>query len=214
MTAPNPLEHLSEENLMRPGNERPESILVVDEDDDLRNVVSQALAPLGRTVRSAATAAEAMAAVRRERPSLVLLDIRLPDLSGYVVCRQLRDEFGDELAIVFLSGCRTEDFDRAAGLMLGADDYLVKPFAMGELLARVRRAIGRSSPQEAAPDASLTPREREVLRLLAEGLSQALIAQRLVISPNTVAKHIQRILTKLNLHSRAEAVAFANRHRL
>jgi DNA-binding NarL/FixJ family response regulator len=199
---------------MRPGNERPESILVVDDDDDLRNVVSQALAPLGRTVRSAATAAEAMAAVRRERPSLVLLDIRLPDLSGYVVCRQLRDEFGDELAIVFLSGCRTEDFDRAAGLMLGADDYLVKPFAMGELLARVRRAIGRSSPQEAAPDACLTPREREVLRLLAEGLSQALIAQRLVISPNTVATHIQRILTKLNLHSRAEAVAFANRHRL
>jgi DNA-binding NarL/FixJ family response regulator len=189
------------------------SILVVDDDDDLCNVVVRALAPLGREVRTAATAAEALAAARRLPPSLVLLDVCLPDLSGYEVCRELRDEFGDDLPILFVSGFRTEDFDRAAGLIVGADDYLVKPFVVGELIARVRRAIDRSSRQD-SPEASLTLREREVLGLLAEGLTQALIAEKLFITPKTVATHIQHILTKLNVHSRAEAVAFVHRHGL
>ena len=195
-------------------NERSRSILVVDDDEDFRNVVARALAPLGRDIRVAATAAEALAAAYEERPSLVLLDVHLPDLSGYEVCRELRDEFGDELPIVFVSGCRTEDYDRAAGLLVGADDYLVKPFAIGELIARVRRAIDRASRRENAVQAGLTRREREVLGLLAEGLAQAAIAKKLFITPKTVATHIQHILAKLNLHSRAEAVSFAHRHGL
>jgi DNA-binding NarL/FixJ family response regulator len=195
-------------------NERPRSILVVDDDEDFRNVVARALAPLGRDIRVAATAAEALAAAYDERPSLVLLDVHLPDLSGYEVCRELRDEFGDELPIVFVSGCRTEDYDRAAGLLVGADDYLVKPLVIGELIARVRRAIDRASRRENAVQAGLTRREREVLGLLADGLAQAAIAEKLFITPKTVATHIQHILAKLNLHSRAEAVSFAHRHGL
>jgi DNA-binding response OmpR family regulator len=66
--------------------------------------------------------------------------------TGYEVCQQLSDEFGDALAIIFVSGRRTESFDRVAGLLVEADDYLVKPFTPGELLARVRVLVRRAAP--------------------------------------------------------------------
>jgi DNA-binding response OmpR family regulator len=190
------------------------SILVVDDDDDLRAAVVQALQPLGHEIRTAANGCEALSGVHQRRPALILLDVHLPDVSGYEVCRELRDEFGDGLPIIFVSGRRTDEYDRVAGLMLGADDYLVKPFAVGELIARVRRAIERSSQPDAGADVALTRREREVLGLLAAGESQVAISAKLFITPKTVATHIQHILGKLGLHSRAEAVAYAHRNRL
>ena len=163
----------------------------------------------------------AIVAARNAPPALVLLEIELPGVSGYQVCRELRDEFGEELPIVFVSGSRTESLDRVAGLHIGADDYLVKPVAPEELIARVRRLLARTAhhvaPATRAANAyalSLSRREREVLRLLAEGLTNKSIGQVLFISPKTVATHVQRILTKLGVRSRAEAVAFAYQHNL
>jgi DNA-binding NarL/FixJ family response regulator len=146
----------------------------------------------------------------------VLLDVQLPGLNGYEVCRELRHRYGDSIAIVFISGERTEALDRAAGLLLGADDYVIKPVDPGELIARVRRLVGWQRSNGAAAGSnvklgSLTQREHEVLDLLAEGLRQDEIASRLVISPKTVATHIQRILGKLEVRSRAQAVAIALR---
>jgi two-component system, OmpR family, response regulator len=189
-------------------------ILVVDDDAPIRELVSELLARAGLETRAAESGAEALALAREERPDLVVLDVQLRDMSGYAVCRELRESFGDELPIMFVSGSRTESFDRVGGLLLGADDYLVKPFTIGELIARVRRAIDRSSRQVPAADGTLTDREREVLGLLADGHSQTAIAEQLFITPKTVATHIQHILAKLDLHSRAEAVAFAHRHGL
>jgi DNA-binding NarL/FixJ family response regulator len=189
------------------------TVLVVDDDDGHRELISTVLGRAGFSTVDAANGEEAMAAARRHHPRLVVLDIRLPDLSGYEICRRLRDEFGATLAIVFLSGERTEGLDRAAGLLVGADDYLVKPFSPDELLARVRIRLPRVV--EEAPLASdLTKRELEVLRLLSEGLSQKEIASSLVISSKTVAAHIQHILGKLGVHSRAQAVAHAYRRGL
>jgi DNA-binding NarL/FixJ family response regulator len=189
------------------------TVLVVDDDDTHRELISTVLGRAGFSTVDAANGEEAMAAARRHHPRLVVLDIRLPDLSGYEICRRLRDEFGATLAIVFLSGERTEGLDRAAGLLVGADDYLVKPFSPDELLARVRIRLPRVV--EEAPLASdLTKRELEVLRLLSEGLSQKEIASSLVISSKTVAAHIQHILGKLGVHSRAQAVAHAYRRGL
>jgi DNA-binding NarL/FixJ family response regulator len=113
---------------------------------------------------------------------------------------------------MLISGERIEAYDRVAGLLLGADDYVVKPFAPDELTARVRRLIARSSAAEQANGhPKLTRREGEVLRLLARGRGQIEIANELVISSKTVASHIQHILAKLGVHSRAQAVAVAHR---
>jgi DNA-binding NarL/FixJ family response regulator len=167
---------------------------------------------VGHPVAQAATGSEALAMARRDGPALVLLDVNLPDISGYEVCRELRDSYGEQLPILFLSGARTESYDRVGGLLLGADDYVVKPFAHDELLARVRRLLARSTHDEHARHYDLTAREREVLAHLAAGHDQTTIAERLVVSEKTIATHIQHVLTKLGVHSRAEAVAFAHRH--
>jgi DNA-binding NarL/FixJ family response regulator len=191
-------------------------ILIVDDDGGFRALVATLLAEagLGEAVE-AATGRDALAAMREERPALVLLDVRLPDISGFQVCRTLRDELGEDLPVIFVSGERVEPADRAVGLLVGADDYVVKPVDPDELLARMRRAITRSRhelPAAATPRAfELTAREQEILERFAEGQSQAEIAEALVISPKTVASHAQRILAKLGVHSRAQAVAAAYR---
>ncbi len=190
------------------------AILVVDDDPGIRALVGGLLGRVGYQVWEAADGAAAITAARRERPALVVLDVELPVVSGYEVYRDLRDRYGDSLPVLFLSGARTEPYDRAAGLMLGADDYVVKPFDPGEFLARVRRLVTHPMPAVSDSGSNLTPREREVLALLAEGLEQTDIAKRLFISPKTVATHIQRILAKLGVRSRAQAVAMAHRDRL
>jgi DNA-binding response OmpR family regulator len=187
-------------------------LLVVDDDADLRKVLAQLLHVVGHPVAEAGTGAEALALANEQEPALAVLDIHLPDISGYEVCRELRDRYGERLPILFLSGARTESYDRVSGLLLGADDYLVKPFAHDELLARVRRLLTRSARADQDRGYDLTARELEVLEHLAAGQDQAAIARELVISEKTAATHIQHILSKLGVHSRAEAVAFAHRN--
>jgi DNA-binding NarL/FixJ family response regulator len=191
-------------------------VLVVDDDPAFRAFVVETLTCAGYGIREATTGREAFAVARRTGPSLVLLDLHLPDISGYEACRHLREAHGESLPIVLMSGTKTDDLDRVAGLLLGADDYLVKPIEAGELLARIRRVVLRSGasllPSDSNPVRNkLTPREREVLQMLTDGLSQNDIATRLVISPKTVGTHLQHILSKLEVHSRTQAVAIANR---
>ena len=196
---------------------RDPSVLIVDDDPGFRELVAVLCRRLGYSCIEAGTADEALTAARLARPDVVLLDVMLGGTSGYEVCRDLREEFGERLPIIFLSGARTASSDRVAGLLLGADDYLTKPVEPGELLARLQRAIARSSsvrrPANGAA-ARLTARERDVLALLAQGLDTEAISERLYISPKTVGTHVQRILTKLDLHSRTAAVAFAYREGL
>jgi DNA-binding NarL/FixJ family response regulator len=191
-------------------------ILVVDDDVGFRSFVAGLLESVGYETKQLESGVAVLPAVAEERPGAVLLDVQLPGLNGYEVCHQLRDRYGDSIAIVFVSGERSQALDRAAGLLVGADDYLVKPIDPGELVARLRRLLERAGGNggRAARNgklASLTPREREVLDLLANGERQEEIATQLVISPKTVATHIQRILGKLEVKSRAQAVAIALR---
>jgi DNA-binding NarL/FixJ family response regulator len=192
-------------------NEAP--VLVVDPDRDQRREVAAMLKRAGFRVKVIESGEEALEEARRERPNLVVLEVRLSDISGYEVCRSLKDEFGDAVGVIFVSRDRTETSDRVAGLMIGADDYLGKPLAADELVARARGLARRSGAHEhlGAPAlrAGLTPRELEVLQLLADGHNQDAIAERLFVSPRTVGKHIEHILAKLPARSRAEAVAIA-----
>ena len=187
------------------------AVLVVDPDDAERADIARVFVTAGYAVRQVATGEAALDAAREDAPSAVVLEVALGgDFSGYEVCRALRRSFGPELPIVFLSGVRTESYDRVAGLLVGADDYLVKPYAADELLTRVRRL----HPRPASGTAKLTKRQDEVLRLLAEGLPQSTIAQQLFISSKTVGTHIEHILSKLGVQSRAQAVARAYRDEL
>jgi len=198
-----------------------ELVFVVDNDPLFRVSVREPLERAGFDVLEADDGEAALDAASRRKPELVLLDVCLPRASGYEVCRELRDRFGDALGIIFVSGERVDSIDRVSGLLLGADDYVVKPFDPDELLARVRTVLRRvskptvSSERNAITseivDWELTPRELEVLQLLAEGLTQPQIAKELVISPRTVGTHIQNLLGKLDVHSRAQAVALAHR---
>ena len=190
--------------------------MVVDDNDGFRSFVCELLESVGYVTTELSSGDAVLSAAARERPAAVLLDVRLPGLNGYEVCRGLRNRYGTSVAIVFVSGERTEAFDRAAGLLIGADDYLAKPVDPSELIARITRLVDRprsngESPRSNGKLETLTQRETEVLELLAEGMRQEEIADRLVISPKTVATHIQRILGKLEVRSRAQAVSLALR---
>jgi two-component system nitrate/nitrite response regulator NarL len=197
------------------------TVLVADGDAKARTLFADLLARAGYAAVVSGHGEEALEVGRSERPVLALLDVSLPGISGYEVCRALKEEFGETMPVILVSGSRTEPHDRAAGLLIGADDYMTKPFDTGELLARMRRCIVRAALIEESANGparwnsfGLSPRELEVLMLLGEGLGTAAIADRLVISSKTVATHIQRILSKLGAHSRAEAIVIAYRARL
>jgi DNA-binding NarL/FixJ family response regulator len=187
-------------------------VLVVDDEPKFRSLVTTLLAGVGLECREAGSGGEAVALANQERPALIILDVRLPDMSGLEICQQLREQFGEQLPILLVSGVKKDALDRSAGLLRGADDYVVKPFDPDEFLARVRRLLVRSAaagPNLTMPAtlSGLTKREREILELLGEGRSRDWIADALVISPKTVASHVQSLLGKLGVHSQAQAVA-------
>jgi DNA-binding response OmpR family regulator len=186
-------------------------VLVVDDDAGARASLCSLLEQFGYRTCAAATGEAVRDVVRDRQPHLVVLDVHLPGISGYEVCRDLREEHGDALPIIFLSGERVEPLDRIAGLLIGGDDYVAKPFAPDELAARIRGLIRRSQAAAVPPFAELTPREVEVIRLLAAGSSQDEIAGTFSIASRTVAKHIEHILRKLDVHTRAAAIAAAYR---
>jgi DNA-binding NarL/FixJ family response regulator len=111
---------------------------------------------------------------------------------------------------------RTEPHDRAAGVLLGADDCFTKPIVAGELLARMASHARAAAPHlnQHTVDATLTPSELRVLRQLARGVPTKTIARELSITPKTVAMHIHNAMKKLDVHTRAQAVALAHQHGL
>ena len=186
-------------------------ILVVDDDAVISELIAMTLAEHGFETRCATEGREALHLVEREVPDVALLDVHLPDISGYQICHRLREDFGDTIGIMLISGERKESFDRAAGMLLGADDYLAKPFVLEELLARVQHLVRRSRAVPRTLVDRLTPRERQILRYLTTGMDHLDIARELVLAPKTIEKHIEHILLKLGVHSRAQAIAAAFR---
>jgi DNA-binding NarL/FixJ family response regulator len=189
-------------------------VLVADADTDSRAHLAGLLEEAGYEVVATASGEEALHAIRVARPCAALLEIPLGSLSGYEVCRALREEHGDAVPVMFVSGARTESYDRVAGLLVGAADYLVKPYAPDELLTRLRNLVRRSRPLSATTISRLTRREREVLQLLAAGLRPDEIARQLFISKKTVATHVENMLRKLGVRSQTQAVAMAYREDL
>jgi two-component system alkaline phosphatase synthesis response regulator PhoP len=125
------------------------TVLVVDDEPEIVRILRDYLERAGFAVLTAADGATAVTAARRERPDLVILDLTMPALDGLDVARALRRD--DELPIIMLTA-RTEESDRVAGLELGADDYVTKPFSPREVVARVRAVLRRTDTRSQASD--------------------------------------------------------------
>jgi len=192
-----------------------DTVLIADAEESSRSLLEAVLRNAGYQPLAADDGEQALELARERIPAAAILEIPLPSLSGYELCTALKVEFGADLAVIFLSGSRTEPYDRVAGLLLGADDYVTKPYIAGELLVRLRNLLHRRSNPEASRFARrLTRREHEVLGLMAEGLQHQEIARRLFISPKTVATHVEHILRKLGARGRAQAIAIAYHHHI
>ena len=122
------------------------SILVVDDEPDILELVRLSLAQEGFAVETAATAAAALAAIATKAPDIVVLDLMLPDMSGTEVCRTLRSKPESASLPVIMLTARSEETDRVVGFELGADDYVTKPFSPRELILRIRAVLRRSEP--------------------------------------------------------------------
>ncbi len=168
--------------------------------------------------------ADAVAEAQRMRPDLVLLDINMPQMDGFEALKRLKETMPDVKVVMLTVSDRDEDL--FAAMDYGADGFLLKSLPADEfinLLNSLRQgeiAItrqmatrllkrGRQQPGKTMSGNVLTTREVEILKLVADGLSNRAIAQKLSISPNTVKYHIKNILTKLDVQNRTEAVAIA-----
>ena len=127
-------------------------ILVVDDEPNIADLVGLYVAREGFRVAKAANGADALTAVERERPRLVLLDVGLPDIDGLDVCRRLRAT--SNIPVIFLTA-RDSEVDRVLGLELGAGDYVTKPFSPAELIARVRAVLRRADGPTGATSAEV-----------------------------------------------------------
>jgi two-component system response regulator RegX3 len=196
-------------------------ILLVEDEDTIAEPLAEGLRREGFEVERAATGAEALAAPEAD---LVLLDLRLPDMDGLDVCRRLRERSQVPIIIVTARG---EEADRVVGLELGADDYVVKPFGLRELIARIRAVTRRTSPRDAAAtlrvggleiderarratlegrELELTPKEFDLLTALAGDPGAAISRRRLLEevwetswygSSKTIDVHVASLRRKL-----------------
>jgi two-component system OmpR family response regulator len=119
------------------------TVLVVDDEEYIRDLVSSAMRIAGFEVRNASDGQSALTAVAEHRPDLVILDVGLPGLDGFEVCRRLRDD-GDGTPVIFLTA-RDAAEDKVSGFTKGGDDYVTKPFSLEELVARVRAVLRRAA---------------------------------------------------------------------
>jgi DNA-binding NarL/FixJ family response regulator len=204
------------------------TVLIVDDDELVRiglRAVIEAQPDL-RVVGEAADGVEVIPAVRRLRPDLVLMDVRMPTLDGIQVTRQLLSRVDDPPRVLVVTTFENDEYVYAA-LRAGASGFLLKRARPGQLVdairvvargdsllfpAAIRRLAAAYGPEEATgrrPLARLTGRELEVLRLMATGRSNAEIAADLVVGLETVKTHVGNVLTKLGVRDRTQAVIAA-----
>ncbi len=210
---------------------QPPRVVIADDQTLVRSGFSMILGAAGiPVVAEASDGAQAVTAVLKHRPDVVLMDIRMPEMDGLEATRRiLAAKAGDGCRIIILT---TFDLDQYVygALTAGASGFLLKDVTPEQLVAAVlmvrsgdallapsitRRLVERFAPREAAtPElhrdlSELTPRELEVLRLLARGLSNAELAAELTLSEATIKTHVARILAKLQLRDRVQAVVLA-----
>ncbi len=209
------------------------TVLVVDDAPDTLRMLCDALAGEGYTVLVARDGPQALARLDVVTPDAILLDGVMPGWSGFETCQRIKAHpVGQAIPVIFMTGL-SDTTDVVTGFEVGGVDYVVKPIRIEEVLARLnahvrnaraaREALAQASMQQrplplnASPEtdrllqASLTPRETEVLTWLARGKTNRDIAEILGMSHRTVNKHLEHIFEKLGVETRAAAAALATR---
>lgn len=206
----------------------PIRVVVVDDHPVVRNGIRFALLAFDdiELVGEAGSGEEALRLCADVQPDVVLMDMKLPGMDGDDATRAICEQH-PRTWVIALTNFQEAELVQGA-LQAGAIGYLLKDVAMGELADAIRaayagqaflappavRALAAACAQPDAPSDDLSPRQREVLTLMVDGLSNAEIADRLSISPSTARFHVSRILHKLGAANRAEATALAVKHRL
>lgn len=194
------------------------SILVVD---DNPKFLADALPMYGYDVTVANDGLEALKILMNKSFDLILLDVMMPNMDGWDTLKAIRNNKKTQYIPVIMITAVSEDQKVVSGLKIGADDYIVKPFILPNLLARVEAVLRRSKwQQEAQPKVektlnkdvnidALTPKEKEVLALVAKGASNQEIADKLFVRDVTVKTHLNSIFKKLKVTNRTQAVLLA-----
>jgi DNA-binding NarL/FixJ family response regulator len=194
--------------------------LIVDDHEVVREGLRLSLsrAPHVRVIGEASDGAGAVALVERRRPQVVIMDVRMPGMDGLEATKQIKERVPETAVLIFTAYSERSLLGR--GLESGAKGYILKEAPHQTLLRAIEKVAAGEGYVDPAlmpdflskdRDDMLTTREREILQLLADGMSNADVAQRLFISQETVKSHVRHILAKLEADTRTHAVAIALR---
>ncbi|MEB3228018.1 MAG: response regulator transcription factor [Synechocystis sp.] len=198
-------------------------LLLVDDDPNLILLVKDYLEFQGYQVSTAGNGREALDSLTKETPDMIICDIMMPEMDGYTFINQVRaDARTSWIPVMFLSA-KGQSQDRVKGLNNGADVYMVKPFEPEELAAQVESSLRQAnrlmghqnrplddSPRIQVPsNVELTPTETKVVQLVAQGMSNREIAEKLKVSQRTIESHVSNMLNKTSLHNRTELARWA-----
>jgi two-component system, NarL family, response regulator LiaR len=206
----------------------PIKVLLVDDHMVVRSGLSTVLAVFDdmQLVGEAGDGEEALRLCERLQPDVVLMDLVMPKMDGVAATQTIKERW-PQIRVIALTSFKEKEYVEGA-LKAGASGYLIKNISAEELVNAIRRAAAGQpslSPEAAQvliqkvnepppPGQDMTDREKEILALMVEGLSNNEIAGRLIVSPSTVKFHVSNVLSKLDVTSRTEAVALAVKHKL
>lgn len=198
-------------------------LLLIDDDPNLILLVKDYLEFRGYEVITAENGREALEVLEREIPDMIICDVMMPEMDGYVLVQHVREDPRTSWIPVLFLSAKGQSQDRVKGLNTGADVYMVKPFEPEELVAQVESSLKQatrlihhqgtgsdSGPKLQVPaDVELTPTELKVVQYVARGMANREIADQMNVSQRTIESHVSNMLGKTGLHNRTELARWA-----
>ncbi|MDJ0582287.1 response regulator transcription factor [Crocosphaera sp.] len=204
-------------------------LLLVDDDPNLVLLVKDYLEFQGYEVTTAENGKEALRVLsdlheKKKIPNMIICDVMMPEMDGYTFIEQVRKNSSTNWVPVMFLSAKGQSQDKVKGLNVGADVYMVKPFEPEELVAQVESSLKQASRLmlhkanlsrdegdriHVPNDVELTPTETKVVQLVAQGLSNRRVAEKLSVSQRTIESHVSNMLNKTNLHNRTELARWA-----
>lgn len=209
---------------MKDSNKDNKKLLLIDDDPNLILLVKDYLEFRGYEVMAAGNGREALDILNLNLPDMIICDVMMPEMDGYAFVDKIRqDSRTSWIPIMFLSA-KGQSQDKIKGLTTGVDIYMIKPFEPEELVAQVESSLkqanrllrhsNRSTLEESTRiqvpgNVELTPTESKVVQLVAQGMANREIAEKLNVSQRTIESHVSNMLNKTNLHNRTELARWA-----